>query len=231
MNNGNPTNTGGTPQFPQYNQQMQQNPFAGPNIVPLKAKKPMKIGWILSLVLVAVSIMVIITGVMVSSDGIKTIKQNAKNYNEAYTATRVDSETYVYKGLTAGKEYAVVLSQQAGPEIMSVRIGSISFSPVFQEKNNLNSNKKSFKVYRFVAQSNSVEVKMSPIRQQTDVEISLLDESKYGSALSQMIMGLIILVVGILMTVLSVIIFIIFLVIFLIKNSNYKRVQRYTSMM
>lgn len=232
MNNGNPMNTGGTPQFPQYNQQMQQNPFGGPNVMPFKAaKKPMKIGWILSLVLVVASILVIITGMMVSGGGVKMIKQNAKNDNNTHAATKINSETYVYKGLTVGGEYAIVLSQNAGPEITSVTVDGITISSAYQETKRVNSNTESFRVYRFTAQSAKVEVRVSPIEKRTDVGVSLLDESKYGSALSQMIMGLIILIVGILITIVSVMIFIIFLVIFLVKNSNYKRAQRYASMM
>lgn len=231
MNNGNQMNTNRNSQFSSYNQPMQQNPFGAQGMMQRKVKKPMKIGWIISLIFVVVSSMVILTGVMVSAGGVNMIKQNIKNDSNAHATTNLSLDTYVYKDLTVGGEYAIVLSQNTGPEITSVIVDGITISSSYQETKKMNSNTESFKVYRFTARSNKVEVRVSPIEKKTDVKVSLLEEPKYGSALSQMIMGLIIFVGGILITVFSVIIFIIFLVIFLVKNSKYKQAQRYSSMM
>lgn len=218
-------------QFAQYNQSVQQNPFGAQVMMQKQLKKPKKLGWIISLSILIVSIITIVSGMLISGNGINELNKHIDNDSNVYERSLINSETYLYSGLTPGKEYFVALSQESGTQITSVEVDNNSVSAFFEQARETNSNTKSFKVYRFVAKSDEAVVKVTPITKQTKAGLTVIDAEKSKGAVNQAVMGLFIFVIGVIIAVISFILFIVFFVIFLVKNSKYKKAQRYTSMM
>lgn len=214
-----------TVQTPVEPQVMQQVPIQPTKPAPLGMKKPKKVGWIITLVFLVLSLIGVGVGVGLMVNGIgslaksmdsETVKKNEKPIEN------LGNGELIVSSLEKGKTYLIVSSIESGPKISGVRVDGVSVSEgnIFENVNQKNDN---LNVYSFTATDKTALLTLKGISGDTVGNIYVVDGEEYFSNAMLIGIGVIILVVAGFIAFINLILFIIFLTIFLTRNSKYKK--------
>lgn len=225
-------NQGFQPQEAQTMSQAQQ--------VPTTIKKPMKLGWIITLALFVMSLIgVSIGGVLTATNDpvsiVKNIDSQLENYREGQEGfvseknLSSNEKGFTYKGLTKGKAYIFVFLQTDGNLIENITFDNQTVHPFFSDYSSsrtYNSRAiKNCKYYYVVANGSEMKINIDNIKG-TAGRIALSDSKEITSKFESLTTGALLLLIFGIATVLTFIAFAAFLIIYLVKNNKYKAATR-----
>lgn len=203
------------------------NVYGAQNSLPQrKLKKPMKVGWIISLVFLILSLIGIGAGSVMTANQIPAALKDLEKSTEKYPVETVAVGKLKVSGLTAGKKYTIVVIQTTGPSITEISVDGVK-----AEKSNvtqsikLNAEESKTTFYMFDAKAGSATLSLKGATKDSTGKIIVTDDS-YISNLMNVGIGVIIVAASFFIALFSFILFLIFLIIFLVKNSKYKQSLR-----
>lgn len=218
-------------QTPEQPQVMQQVPVQTANPVytaPMGMKKPKKVGWIITLVFLIVSLIGVGIGTGVAVNGITSFAKNmdseAVKKNEKPIENLGDGE-FLISSLESGETYIVVSSITSGPKITGVQVDGV---PISEENTfeSTNRNSTNWNIYSFTATDTAALLTLKGVTAETVGDIHVVPGSEYVSSLMLTGVGGIIVAIAGFIAFINLVLFIIFLTIFLTRNSKYKQSLR-----
>lgn len=185
-------------------------------------KKPMKAGWIITLVMLVLSLIGVGVGTAMTVSTLPTLITDLEKENGKYPIESVEGEMFTINSLKAGKEYIFILSQSTNPRIESVTIDGQKPHAV----SNSSSGGQAVVFYTFTAKADTAELTLNGFVPTSDASVIVADGEVYMPKLMSLGIGVIIAAIAGFIGFISFVLFLIFLIIFLVKNSKYKQQMR-----
>lgn len=223
----------------QGGQQFQgQQAFQGQQPMMVKTpKKPKKLGWIISLVAVALGILgLAIGGVMSLSNNPKTIVENIekemdRNPSELFVNPQkglpiTKTEKSVKYRVTKGNAFLIVFLSDKSGDSPKITVDGKEVTPFYSEKDVqfVGTDVKVKNYYYVVATSDEMLIKQVGQEETTGFPY-LIGKPEIIEKVTPIMTANFIVLSALVFSGIALIIFIIFLVIFLVKNSTYKKLQ------
>lgn len=196
-----------------------QAPFINP---PLTVKKPTKLGWIITLVLLIFSVIGLIFGSVLMFGAIGKIDQEMGKENSEFPRVAVDSQTYIYSRLETGKSYYLLIEERDDAVADGIYVDGTLLTSSSKSENTKNNKRTSLRLYKFTAKSNKAKVRIDVLKNPENAAMSISSADKYDPILQQLGLGIMLLAISGVGAFITFILFIIFMIIFAMKNSKYK---------
>lgn len=208
-------------------------------------KKPMKIGWIISLGLLVITIIsIVVGGVMISTNNlndtinqvdekvVESVRYGKQNGFIAASAASTSDNSFTYTGLTPSRAYIFIVWQIEGEPIRKIKVNGNEQAAIYSDQNKVEKFKNFVTInrqyYFIIAKGSEMKITLDQSINPNDTSgrCTLLESQELTSRVEIYSFGWLIIFIAGGMSIILGISFLIFLSIYLVKNNKYKRVSQ-----